>query len=227
VGALIAVAVVLALVAGILGVTAAIRLPARGTTCNATTVVADVSPSLVAIGVVGARPTATGTVIRGNGAILTSLAALPDDAASGVAVTLSDGEVLPATLVGTDAATGLAVLRIERQRLPFVLLSPRESVQAGLPVVALGSPLLADSAVLSGTVQSAGSAVRVVGASPWSLANAITTDLTGTAGNTGAPVVTCDSRMIGVVVGWASEGTAVVVPAESAQRVVARLLGLS
>lgn len=214
VGGLVA-AVVLALVAGVLGGMAVILLPARGTSCNATTAVGDVSASLVAIGTTGEPPTSTGTVIRGNGVILTSTASLPGDPAASITVTLGDGETEIASIVGTDEATGLAVLRIERQRLPFVLLSPRESVQPGLPVVALGSPLLADGSVLSGTVTRVDSDVRVA------------TDLAGGAGNTGGPVVNCDSRMVGVVVGWAPDGSAVVVPAEPAQRVVNALLGLS
>jgi S1-C subfamily serine protease len=221
----VAAAVVVALVAATLGVTAVIRLPARGTSCDAITAAADTVPSLVAIGAAEAPPTATGTVIRGNGVILTALAALPGGAASGVSVTLSDGEHEGASVVGTDAATGLAVLKVDRQQLPFVLLSPREPVHAGLPVVALGSPHLASSGILAGTVQSVATDIAVPG-SGWTLGNAIATDLARADGNLGAPVVTCDNRLIGVVVGWAPDSSAAVVPAESVQRVVTRLLGL-
>lgn len=225
VGALVAAAVALALVAAALGVTAAVRLPARGTSCNAITATGDVFPSLVAVGAPDGRPTATGTVVRGNGVILTSAAALPATATNGVAVVLADGGSESAGVVGTDAATGLAVLKIDRQQLPFVLLSPREAVKAGLPVVVVGGPQLADSAVLAGTVHSVGADVQLSGSAA-RLGNAITTDLVRADGNLGAPVVTCDNRMIGVVVGWASDGGTVVVPAESAQRVITRLLGI-
>lgn len=224
---LVLIVVVVAVIAAALGVTAMIRLPARGTTCNAVTATADVFPALVAIGTPGGSPTATGTVIRGNGVILTAAAAVPGGASAPVAVTLSDGEAIQAVVVGADAATGLAVVKVERQQLPFLLLSPREPVRAGLPVVGLGSPLLADGAVLSGTVQSVGTAVEISSSPSWKLADAVATDLVAVPGNTGAPVVTCDNRMIGVVVGRASDGSAVLVPAETAQRVVARLLGIS
>ena len=88
---LVALAVALGLVAATLGVTAMIRLPARGTSCNASTAAAEVFPALVAIGGPGAQPTATGTVIRGNGVILTSLAALPAGGKGPASVTLSVG----------------------------------------------------------------------------------------------------------------------------------------
>lgn len=223
---LVALAVALGLVAATLGVTAMIRLPARGTSCNASTAAAEVFPALVAVGGPGAQPTATGTVIRGNGVILTGLAALPAGGKGPVSVTLSVGESVPATVVGTDAATALAVLKIDRQQLPFLLPAPREPVHPGLPVVALASPLLSDGGVLAGTVQGTGVTVPVAGRPAWTLTGATTTDLP-VPGGAGAPVVTCENRLIGIVVGQASDGSAVLVPADAAHRVVSRLLGLS
>jgi S1-C subfamily serine protease len=220
---LIAIAVVLALVGATLGVTALIRLPARGTTCNATTATAEVFPSLVAVGDPAAKSRTTGTVVRGNGVILTSTIGVPASGGT-VPVTLSDGETESASVVGTDAASGLAVVRVERRQLPFVLPSPREPATVGLPVVALGSPNANGSAVLSGTVQ--GIAPVEISAQPsWRLDGALTTDLPAPDANAGAPVVTCDDRLIGVVVGRAADGTAVAVSAATAHRVLTRLLG--
>jgi S1-C subfamily serine protease len=216
--------VVLALLAATLGVTALVRLPARGTTCDATTATAQIFPSLVAIGSPAAQQRTTGTLVRGNGVILTALAAT-SSATGSVPVTLSDGETEVASVVGTDAASGLAMLKIDRRPLPFLLPSPREPLPVGLPVVALGSPNAAGSSVLSGTVQGVGGPVAIAAEPSWNLEGAVTTDLPATEANVGAPVVTCDYRLIGVVVGRAADGSAVAVSAEVAHRVIDRLLG--
>jgi len=220
---LIAVAAVLALVGATLGVTALVRLPARGTTCDARTAAAEVFPSLVAVGAPEEADRSTGIVVRGNGIILTT-----GQASTGgpVPVTLSDGETASASFVGADAPSGLAVLRVDRRQMPFLLPSPHEPVPVGLPVTALGSPHAAGSAVLSGTVQAVGASVEVAAQPSRRLDGAVTTDLPAPDANVGAPVVTCDNRMVGIVVGRAADGSAVAVSAETAHRVITRLLGL-
>ena len=223
---LVIVAVALALGAAIVGVTAAVRLPARGTTCDATTASAQIFPSLVAIGPPGSEHRFTGTVVRGNGIILTSATAAPSGTAT-VPVTLSDGETLSATVVGTDAPSALAVLRIDRKQLPFLLLSPKEPARAGLPVLVLGSPNSPGSAVLAGTVQKVDATVELQGMPGEQLRGATTTDLPGPEANTGAPLVTCDYRVIGVVVGRTADGATIAASATTAAGVLSRLLGMS
>ncbi len=223
---LVAAAVVLAATAASLGGVAVVRLPTPGTTCNAAATSANVFPALVGVGGASSPPSASGTVIRANGVILTSRASLP--AGGTVSVTLSDGERVSAAVIGMDVETSLAVLKIDRQRLPFRLPAPREPVTAGLPVVVLGSPLIADSAVHAGTVQSVNATVDVAGQPSWRLAGATITDIPNSEGNLGGPMVTCDYQMLGVVVGrLGPSGSAVIVPSDAAQRVVNRLLGLN
>ncbi|HEV2085232.1 MAG TPA: trypsin-like peptidase domain-containing protein, partial [Gemmatimonadales bacterium] len=80
----------------------------------------------------------TGFVIRPNGIIVTNQHVVAD--AERVVVTLPDGSDLPATVLGEDPLTDIAVLRVKRENLRTVSLGHSNDLMIGEWVVALGNP---------------------------------------------------------------------------------------
>ena len=100
-------------------------------------VVAQVGPSVVRIDD-GSRLTATGILWSADGVVLTTSHGVERD--DDLAVELASGTRLPATLVGRDPETDLAVLRVTAGGLPPVAQADPETVQVGQIVLALGRP---------------------------------------------------------------------------------------
>lgn len=233
--------VALALIAGGLGAFAALKLSPAPGSCDTTRVATAALPSVVTVFVTGSSGSGSGSgaVIRADGVILTNdhvIAAATD--AGTIEVLLNNGEQLTAHLVGTDPITDLAVLKIDRNKLPTLLLAPREQLTVGQPVVALGAPLGLSGTVTSGIVSALGRNVPApkAGGGTTVLAGAIQTDAAINPGNSGGPLVTCEGRLVGVntaistvpnadgVAGGGSVGIGFAVPASTAQRIVDQLL---
>jgi putative serine protease PepD len=83
----------------------------------------------------GGTRTATAVVYRSDGHMLTSDHAV--EGADAVAATLSDGRVVPAVVVGTDATSGVAVLRVDAGTLPTAVLGDDDRIAAGDPALAV------------------------------------------------------------------------------------------
>jgi putative serine protease PepD len=189
VGLLVAAAVVLAAVAGLLGGAAgawwqgrsgsgtnqAISLPTpvAGTTARAASSVAGIAsavlPSVVAIKVRGADGAGTGSgfVIRSDGYIVTNNHVV-DEAGSGgdISVVFQDGSQAKAKIVGRDPSYDLAALKVSRTGLKTLTFGDSASVVVGDEVIAIGAPL-----GLQGTVTT-GSSVRSTGRSLLAVATA-------------------------------------------------------
>src|SRR5215472_1338353 len=125
--------------------------------CNATSVADKVLPSVVTISARGSGGggTGSGEVIRSDGYILTNNHVIAIAANGGsVEVLYSDGTSVPATIVGRDVMTDLAVLKVQppAHGLKVIALGSSSSVEVGQPVVALGAPLGLSGTVTSGIV---------------------------------------------------------------------------
>ena len=238
---LICLALALALAGGTLGTYATLKLSPTAGSCDAARLSASVLPSVVTIFVSGPAGSGSGSgaVIRADGVVLTNDHVIAAGATSGtIEVLLNSGERVPAELVGTDPITDLAVLKIDRNKLPTLLLAPREPLQVGQPVVALGAPLGLSGTVTAGIVSALNRNVPAPkdGGGTTVLVGAIQTDASINPGNSGGPLVTCEGRLIGVntaistvpnaegVSGGGSVGIGFAVPAPTAQRVVDELL---
>ena len=233
-----------ALVGGVAGGLLAVRLtPApTATACDAVRVAQSVLPAVVTVFASGGGSSGSGSgaIIAADGVILTNDHVI-DVAAAGsgtIEVLLNNGELLPASLAGTDPLTDLAVLRIERTNLPSLPLDANRSLVVGQPVVALGAPLGLSGTVTSGIVSALNRDVPVPKASGGTtvLAGAIQTDAAINPGNSGGPMVTCDGQLVGVntagatvpnasgVAGGGSVGINFAVPVSTAKRISDQLL---
>ena len=236
---LIGAGVAIALIAGVLGGVAVYKLGDRPGRCDVERVAEAVLPSIVTISTesrVGGAGTGSGIIIRPDGKILTNDHVIAGS--SSIKVLLDDGEQLPATVVGTDPLTDLAVLEVKASKLPALPISWNEPIATGQAVVALGSPLGLSGTVTSGIISAVNRDVSapMAGGGTTVLTDSIQTDAAINPGNSGGALVTCDRRLIGVntaistvpnaqgVAGGGSVGIGFAVPATIAQRVTNELL---
>ena len=177
--------------------------------CSATTVANDVLPTVVTIAVHtgSGGGTGSGEVIRSNGYILTNNHVISAAANGGsIDVLFSDGRTATATLTGRDPQTDLAVIKVDRTRLPVIPFGSSENVVVGEPVVALGAPLGLYSTVTAGIVSALDRTIEVPGDHGMTalLVSAIQTDAAINPGNSGGALTNCSGQLIGVPTAGAS-----------------------
>jgi putative serine protease PepD len=144
----------------------------------------------------------SGEVIRSDGYILTNNHVIAVAAHGGtVEVLFADGATAPATIVGRDVLSDLAVLKVQPSHdLKVISLGSSESVQVGQPVIALGAPLGLSGTVTSGIVSALDRTVEVPAEDDRSalLVSAVQTDAAINPGNSGGALVNCEGQLIGV-----------------------------
>jgi putative serine protease PepD len=164
-------------------------------------VVAEVMPSVVTVsgntahgGTLG-----SGFVISDAGYVLTNEHVITGITDQALRVTLSDNSAVPASVVGRDPESDLAVLKVDRENLTSVEFADSDSVVVGDGVVAIGSPLALPGTVTAGIVSAldrtieshdAGGAQRYYAA--------IQTDAAVNQGSSGGPLFDFGGRVIGI-----------------------------
>ncbi|MET0420607.1 MAG: trypsin-like peptidase domain-containing protein [Acidimicrobiia bacterium] len=152
-------------------------------------VVADGGPSIG--GAAG-----TGFVISEDGVVVTNNHVV--EGASRIEARFSDGTSMQARVLGTDAASDLAVLHVDGAGLPIVELGNSDAVQVGDDVVAIGNALALEGG-LSVTRGIVSGLHRTVPTSrSTSLVDVIQTDAAINPGNSGGPLVDFRGRVIGI-----------------------------
>src|ERR1700728_4620045 len=174
--------------------------------CVVTPVADKVLPSVVTISAKpaagGGAATGSGEVIKSDGYILTNNHVIAPAADGGtVEVLFADGTSAPASIVGRDVLTDLAVLKATLPSgVPPIQIGSSQSLQVGEPVVALGAPLGLSGTVTSGIVSALDRTVEVPGEDDTSalLVAAVQTDAAINPGNSGGALVNRDGQLVGV-----------------------------
>jgi serine protease Do len=142
--------------------------------------------------------TGSGIILDGAGNVVTNSHVV--DGSAEIKVTLSDGQEIPAKLVGRDKRTDVAVVRLERA--PQVLVSARlgdsDGIEVGDWVLAIGSPLGLEQTVTAGIVSGKGHVGRFVQMSGDRVRRYIQTDAKINPGNSGGPLVNLDGEVVGL-----------------------------
>lgn len=134
----------------------------------------------------------SGFIISDDGYVLTNNHVI--DGADQVSVRLTDGRELMAEVVGTDAQTDLALLKLEDAKLPkAVEFGDSEALKVGEWVLAIGSPYGFEYSVTAGIVSAKGRALPNDNYVPF-----IQTDVAINPGNSGGPLFNMDGEVIGI-----------------------------
>jgi Do/DeqQ family serine protease len=166
----------------------------------------------------------SGVIVRADGYILTNHHVI--DGADSIKVELKDGGTFPATLVGSDAPSDLAVLKIDRTGLQPLPLGDSNRVQVGDVVLAVGNPLGVGQTVTMGIVSAKG---RATGVGDGSFEDFIQTDAPINQGNSGGALVNTRGELVGINSQILSPsggniGIGFAIPVNMAQNVMAQLI---
>lgn len=135
----------------------------------------------------------SGVIVRSDGHIITNQHVV--DGAEQIKVDLSDRRTLPAKLVGSDAPSDLAVLKIDASNLPVLTLGDSNRVRVGDVCLAVGNPLGIGKTVTSGIISAKG---RNTGLSNGSFQDFLQTDAAINQGNSGGALVNTRGELIGI-----------------------------
>ncbi|MGZ8498249.1 MAG: DegQ family serine endoprotease [Candidatus Binatia bacterium] len=138
------------------------------------------------------RSLGSGFIIDGDGSILTNNHVVEN--ASKIVVKLSDDQEYEAKVIGRDAKTDIAVIKINaKSSLPAANFGDSDKLEVGEWVVAIGNPFGLDSTVTSGIVSAKG---RHIGQGPYD--NFIQTDASINPGNSGGPLINLRGEIVGI-----------------------------
>ena len=179
-----------------------------------TDVAAAVSPAVVTIQTQGASSggTGSGVIYDAQGDIVTNYHVIASVLGGGqIQVTLADGRLYSAKVVGHDKTTDLAVIRLDNppSNLTVARFASSANLEVGAPVMAIGAPLGLSNTVTTGIVSALNRPVEVSmdedsssqdsqASSDLVVTNAIQIDASINPGNSGGPLFDASGAVIGI-----------------------------
>ena len=139
----------------------------------------------------------SGVIIRSDGYIVTNNHVVQD--ATKVEVTLNNNKTYEATVVGTDAATDVALIKIDAEGLPSIPFADSDALRLGEWVLAIGSPLGEQlrSTITAGIVSAKGRSIPSSDGS-FKIESFIQTDAAVNPGNSGGALINKAGQLVGI-----------------------------
>jgi serine protease Do len=168
----------------------------------------------------------SGIIIDSKGYIVTNNHVV--EGATDITVSIPDGRTFNATIVGTDSATDLAVIKIDGDNLPTASFGDSSAMRSGDWVVAIGNALALDGGptVTAGVVSATGRSIEE--SSGVTLYDLIQTDAAINPGNSGGPLINLNGEVIGINTAKISsedvDGVGFAISSDSAKPVIDELI---
>jgi Do/DeqQ family serine protease len=139
----------------------------------------------------------SGVIIRPDGYIVTNNHVV--SGASKITVTLNNNQQYDATVVGTDPATDVAIIKVEADNLPTIPMGDSDALRLGEWVLAIGSPLGAQlrSTITAGIVSAKGRSMPDY-SGEFKIESFIQTDAAVNPGNSGGALVNKKGELVGI-----------------------------
>jgi len=137
----------------------------------------------------------SGVIIREDGYIVTNNHVI--DGATKIEVTLNSNQTYQATLVGTDPATDVALLKIDATGLPIIPFGDSDKLRLGEWVIAIGSPYDLRSTITAGIVSAKGRSMPNY-SGEFKIESFIQTDAAVNPGNSGGALVDRAGNLVGI-----------------------------
>ena len=170
----------------------------------------------------------SGVIIRPDGYIVTNNHVV--DGATSVMVTLNNNEQYEATVVGTDPATDVAIIKVDAKDLPVIPMGDSDKLRLGEWVLAIGSPLGVQlrSTITAGIVSAKGRSMPDY-SGEFKIESFIQTDAAVNPGNSGGALVNKKGELVGINTAIVSQtgsysGYSFAIPVNIVRRVVEDLI---
>lgn len=175
-----------------------------------------------------ARTVGSGVIISEDGYIVTNNHVIESAVDEGIRVVLNDKRMFQARIVGFDPTTDLAVIKIDANRLPAIIIGNSDHVDVGEWVLAIGNPFRLRSTVTAGIVSALSRDVRIIN-DQMRIESFIQTDAAINRGNSGGALVNTSGELIGINTAIASQsgsyqGYGFAVPSNLASKVARDLI---
>lgn len=184
---------------------------------------------------VPAMASGSGVIISEDGYIVTNNHVVED--ATKIEVILPDKRAFEAKVIGRDASTDLALVKVSADNLPVVKMGNSDNVQVGEWVLAVGYPFALNTTVTAGIISAKGRSIGIIGSSNRmdrgnsaprtnsAIESFIQTDAAINPGNSGGALVNTNGELIGINAAIASqsgsyEGYGFAIPINLAKKVL-------
>lgn len=147
------------------------------------------------------KASGSGVIISDDGYIVTNNHVV--SGADEIMVTLTNKKTYKATVVGTDANTDLAVIKVDATNLPYLIYGNSDDVKLGQWVLAVGYPLNLDVTVTAGIVSAKARNIGIINSNnnaeaKYPVESFIQTDAAVNPGNSGGALINLNGEVIGI-----------------------------
>ncbi|MCF8118034.1 MAG: Do family serine endopeptidase, partial [Desulfarculaceae bacterium] len=165
------------------------------------------------------RALGSGVIVDPTGYAITNNHVVAE--ADEILVRTKDEKEYPASIVGRDPKTDLALIKIKADHeLPFLPLGDSDKVRVGDWVLAVGNPFGLEHTVTAGIISAKG---RIIGAGPYD--NFLQTDASINPGNSGGPLINLQGEVVGINTAIVPQGQGLgfAIPVNTTKQIIAQL----